>query len=82
ERVMLHNNFLVGKVPGNHLIIEDGYTSSNHAQIAVDAQGQWHLYDRGSTNGTFVDGNRVTDTVLTSGVTIRFGGTDLRFLVQ
>lgn len=82
ERVMLHNNFLVGKVPGNHLIIEDGYTSSNHAQIAVDAQGQWHLYDRGSTNGTFVDGNRITDLVLTSGVTIRFGGTDLRFLVQ
>ncbi len=82
ERVMLHNNFLVGKVPGNHLIIEDGYTSSNHAQIAVDAQGQWHLYDRGSTNGTYVDGNRVTDQVLTSGVTIRFGGTDLRFLVQ
>jgi hypothetical protein len=82
ERVMLHNNFLVGKVPGNHLVIEDGYTSSNHAQIAVDAQGQWHLYDRGSTNGTFVDGNRVTDQTLTSGVTIRFGGTDLRFLVQ
>jgi len=82
ERVMLHNNFLVGKVAGNHLIIEDGYTSSNHAQIAVDAQGHWHLYDRGSTNGTFVDGNRVTDQVLTSGVTIRFGGTDLRFLVQ
>jgi hypothetical protein len=82
ERVMLHNNFLVGKVPGNHLIIEDGYTSSNHAQIAVDAQGQWHLYDRGSTNGTYIDGNRITDHVLTSGVTIRFGGTDLRFLVQ
>jgi hypothetical protein len=82
ERVMLHNNFLVGKVPGNHLIIEDGYTSSNHAQIAVDAQGQWHVYDRGSTNGTYIDGNRVTDQVLTSGVTIRFGGTDLRFLVQ
>ncbi|MFN0247850.1 MAG: FHA domain-containing protein [Kofleriaceae bacterium] len=82
ERVMLHNNFLVGKVPGNHLIIEDGYTSSNHAQIAVDAQGQWHVYDRGSTNGTFIDGNRVTDQVLTSGVTLRFGGTDLRFLVQ
>lgn len=82
ERVMLHNNFLVGKIAGNHLIIEDGYTSSNHAQIAVDAQGQWHLYDRGSTNGTFVDGNRITDVVLTSGVTIRFGGTDLRFVVQ
>ena len=82
ERVMLHNNFLVGKVAGNHLIIEDGYTSSNHAQIAVDAQGQWHLYDRGSTNGTYIDGNRITDHVLTSGVTIRFGGTDLRFLVQ
>lgn len=82
ERVMLHNNFFVGKIAGNHLIIEDGYTSSQHAQIAVDAQGQWHLYDRGSTNGTFIDGNRITDQVLTSGVTIRFGGTDLRFLVQ
>jgi len=82
ERTVLFNGFMVGKVPGNHLVIEDGYTSTTHAQITIDAQGQWHVYDMGSTNGTFVDGNRITDMALTSGVTIRFGGTDLRFLVQ
>ena len=40
------------------------------------------VYDRGSTNGTFVNGVRVTERALDHGTTVRIGSTDLRFLVQ
>ena len=82
ERHMLFNGFLVGKQPGCNLIIEDGYTSSQHAQIGMDVNGMCKLYDRGSTNGTFVNGVRITETALQHGNTIRIGSTEFRFLAE
>jgi pSer/pThr/pTyr-binding forkhead associated (FHA) protein len=63
-------------------VIDDGFTSSQHAQIGIDPAGTCRLYDRGSTNGTFVNGVPVRETVLAHGVTIRIGSTELRFLTQ
>ena len=82
ERFMLRHGFLIGKQPGCDLVIEDGYTSSQHAQIAMDAAGGCRLYDYNSTNGTFVDNQRVGDVALVHGSTIRIGSTELRFLAQ
>jgi hypothetical protein len=82
ERLLLRNGFLIGKQPGSDLLIEDGYTSTQHAQIGMDVEGNCVLYDRGSTNGTFVNGNRVTQLPLQHGVTIRIGSIELRFLAQ
>lgn len=82
ERHMLFNGFLIGKQPGCSLIIEDGYTSSQHAQIGMDVMGNCKLYDRGSTNGTYVNGVRVTETSLTHGLTLRIGSTEMRFLAE
>jgi pSer/pThr/pTyr-binding forkhead associated (FHA) protein len=64
------------------LLIEDGYTSAHHAQIGMDQFGNCSLYDRGSTNGTFVNGVRVGECVLSHGVSLRIGSTELRFLAQ
>ena len=82
ERLFVRNGFVIGKQPGCDLVIEDGFTSSQHAQIAMDRLGNCHLYDRGSTNGTFVNGSRVAEAPLTHGVVIRIGSTELRFLAQ
>ena len=65
---MLLNGFLIGKQPGCNLMIEDGYTSSQHAQIGMDAHGNCKLFDRGSTNGTFVNGDRITESALQHGI--------------
>jgi pSer/pThr/pTyr-binding forkhead associated (FHA) protein len=73
---------LIGKQPGCDLIFEDGYTSSQHAQIAMDAAGNCKLYDRGSTNGTFVNGVQIQEAGLEHGVSIRIGSTEMRFLAQ
>lgn len=82
ERIPVLNGFLIGKAPGSHLLIEDGFTSSHHAQIAMDHLGNCRLFDQGSTNGTFVNGVRVTEFVLEHGVSVRIGSTELRFLAQ
>lgn len=82
QQVSLRHGFLIGKQPGCDLIFDDGYTSSQHAQIAMDAAGNCRLYDRGSTNGTFVNGVRVTDCALDHGVVLRIGSTELQYLAQ
>lgn len=82
ERVPLFHGFLVGKAPGCNLLIEDGYTSGHHAQFAVDPRGHVRLYDRGSTNGTYVNGVRVSEQALEHGVTVRIGSTEFRYLAQ
>jgi hypothetical protein len=82
QRVMLRNGFLIGKQPGCDLVIDDGFTSSQHAQIGLDPHGNCRLYDRGSTNGTFINGVPVRESVLEHGAMIRIGSTELRFLAQ
>ena len=62
----------VGRLAGNELHLQDASISSHHAEITFEA-GEWHLHDVGSTNGTFVNGERVTDAVLRHGDQVRFG---------
>ena len=62
----------IGRLADNALQIDDGSVSSRHAEIESDA-GAYHLHDLGSTNGTFVNGEQVTDAVLRHGDEVRFG---------
>ncbi len=82
EQVALKHGFSIGKQQGNDLVIDDGFTSSQHAQIGMDHFGNCRIYDRGSTNGTYVNGQRVTEYALEHGMAIRIGSTELRFLAQ
>lgn len=82
QRIALQHGFTIGKAPGSHLVLDDGYTSSMHAQIGMDQFGNCRLYDRGSTNGTFVNGVRVNEVALDHGMSVRIGSTELRFLAQ
>jgi hypothetical protein len=82
QRVPLQNGFTIGKAPTSNLVLDVGYTSSQHAQIGVDAGGRCRLYDRNSTNGTYVNGVRVTEVVLDDGMSVRIGSTELRFTAQ
>jgi predicted component of type VI protein secretion system len=82
ERMLLRHGFMIGKQPGSDLLIEDGYTSSQHAQITMDANGNCQLFDHNSTNGTFVNNQRISNAPLVHGTTIKIGSTELRFLAQ
>jgi hypothetical protein len=82
ERHLLRNGFLIGKQPGCDLIFEDGFTSSQHAQIGMDEGGNCKLYDRGSTNGTYINGVRINESGLQHGASIKIGATEIRFLAE
>ena len=62
----------IGRLADNDVQIDDGSVSSRHAEIEMEA-GAFHLHDLGSTNGTFINGEQVTDAVLRHGDEVRFG---------
>jgi pSer/pThr/pTyr-binding forkhead associated (FHA) protein len=70
----------VGRAGDNDLSIErDEYASSHHARIEPRRDGVY-VEDAGSTNGTFVNGIRLTrERRLAPGDVVRIGETDLRF---
>ncbi|WP_349826611.1 FHA domain-containing protein FhaB/FipA [Brevibacterium litoralis] len=51
-----------GRSGSNDLVIDDDYTSGRHARLVPQGSG-WVLEDLGSTNGTHLDGARVTAPV-------------------
>ncbi|MFL5955588.1 MAG: FHA domain-containing protein [Gaiellaceae bacterium] len=58
---------------------DDEYASGRHARFEPRRDGVW-IEDIGSTNGTFVNGIRLTrERKLTPGDMVRIGETDLRF---
>ncbi len=58
---------------------EDEYSSTRHARLEPRRDGVW-IEDIGSTNGTFVNGIRLTrERRLVPGDVVRIGETDLRF---
>jgi hypothetical protein len=70
----------VGRGTTNDLQLErDEYASTRHARIEPRADGVW-LEDVGSTNGTFVNGIKLTQPrKLVPGDVVRIGSTDLRY---
>jgi hypothetical protein len=68
----------VGNAQGAHIIINDGFMSSEHAQIAMSPNG-FTLIDNNSTNGTFVNERRVQRHELIDNDVIKFGKTDCKF---
>jgi pSer/pThr/pTyr-binding forkhead associated (FHA) protein len=62
----------IGRLAHNMLQIDEPSVSSHHADIFLKA-GRYHLHDPGSTNGSFVNGEQITDAILRSGDEVRFG---------
>jgi pSer/pThr/pTyr-binding forkhead associated (FHA) protein len=62
----------VGRVAGNHIVLDNVSVSSGHAEIQRGEEG-YRLRDLDSTNGTRVNGHRITDTLLFRDDEILFG---------
>jgi FHA domain len=69
-----------GRSSGNDVELKrDEYASSSHARLEPRRDGVW-LEDIGSTNGTYLNGIRLTRPKrLTSGDIVRIGETELRY---
>lgn len=58
---------VIGRRPDCDVVIDDDATSRVHAALMLYS-GRWYVTDRGSTNGTYVNGRRIWGTA-----TVRVG---------
>ncbi|MFJ2815094.1 FHA domain-containing protein [Streptomyces sp. NPDC091279] len=66
----------LGRAHDSTIVLDDDYASSRHARIYPDRDGQWIVEDLGSTNGTYLERNRLTTpTPIPLGAPIRIGKT-------
>jgi Inner membrane component of T3SS, cytoplasmic domain len=65
----------IGRANDATLVLNDDYASTRHARL-FPQDGQWVVEDLGSTNGTYLDRQKVTQpTPVPVGVPIRIGKT-------
>jgi pSer/pThr/pTyr-binding forkhead associated (FHA) protein len=72
---------VIGRDAGTGIRLDgDEFASSQHARIEPRQDGVW-VEDLGSTNGTFLNGERITAERLQPGDVVRVGQTELRLEV-
>jgi pSer/pThr/pTyr-binding forkhead associated (FHA) protein len=75
ESFELSDELTVGRAPGCGVRVEDAYTSNIHARLFRRDRSMW-VEDLGSTNGTWINGERVVDAKrLSRGDLLQVGGT-------
>ncbi len=73
--------FTIGRLGNNDLQLDDPYVSRHHAEIVFDGEN-YSFRDKGSTSGSFVNGNKIQESPLKSGDRVNLGrrnGIELEF---
>jgi hypothetical protein len=68
----------LGRDPGNDIVVDDKKSSREHAKLKLE-DGKFVLYDLASSNGTYVNGTKVTNQSLMDGDEVQIGDTVLVF---
>ena len=83
EQQELEKELVIGRsADGFGALKGDPEISRRHAQISRTDEGRLYISDLGSTNGTFINGVRITQKILDHGVTVKIGTAEIRFLAQ
>ena len=69
----------IGRSPGNDLVLPHPSVSGRHAQITKQPDGKFQIRDLGSTNGTFVEDQRIKEVTLLDGNAITIGRTTILY---
>ncbi|HEX4186652.1 MAG TPA: FHA domain-containing protein [Solirubrobacteraceae bacterium] len=77
--ILVEDELLIGRqTDGAGRLAEDEEISRSHARVTLDTSGFCAIEDLGSTNGTFVNGLRISGpTTVSEGDTIELGATTL-----
>jgi len=79
EHVTLGEYAALGRFRGCELQIKDPESSRRHAEIIL-ADGEYRLRDLGSSNGTLLNGTRITEVTLRHGDHIEIGTVAVQFV--
>lgn len=71
----------IGRDPSNDLVIDNPAVSGNHLRVERRDAG-YVIEDRGSTNGTFIDGKRIEREVILDGALVTVGKHTLELRVE
>lgn len=74
--VLQNGEFRIGRAPDNDLAITDPTVSAYHARIYTYLTASY-IEDLDSTNGTFVNGKRISKHILKAGDIVRMGSHEL-----
>jgi len=69
----------IGKLLENNLVLSDDTISRRHCRL-VRSRNTYKVIDNKSTNGTFVNGKKISEKELVEGDTISIGQTHLKFV--
>lgn len=70
--ILNENEILIGRTLNNAFVIEHPSVSKRHARI-ISENDEYTLFDLESSNGTYINGKRITEGRLEDGCEVRFG---------
>jgi hypothetical protein len=76
-RTGLRPGLRIGRAPDNDVVLRDARVSRRHARIVADGE-RYAIEDLGSSNGTYVDGERTPRAPIAAGTTLVLGDTHLQ----
>jgi serine phosphatase RsbU (regulator of sigma subunit)/pSer/pThr/pTyr-binding forkhead associated (FHA) protein len=82
RRTIAESHVTIGRLPGLQMWLDHHTVSRRHAEMFTDPFGRWWIRDLGSTNGTIVNDEVVTERVLQPGDAITIGDFVLTFLLE
>jgi ABC transport system ATP-binding/permease protein len=68
----------IGRRPDNDIVVQDLGVSKAHAELKMSPTGRYQIFDLGSHNGTYVNGQRVNQAELTEDDIVSIGHATFR----
>ena len=81
RRCLESDRVRIGRNPGSDIVLQDPSVSEDHAEIVFNREG-FHLVDRGSDQGTYLDGVTVRIARLAHRGFIRLGKVKILFILS
>lgn len=79
RRVLTESHVILGRLPDVQVVLDHHTVSRRHAEMFCDPFGRWWIRDLGSTNGTLVNDEPVTEHVLSPGDRVAVGDFNIAF---
>jgi len=70
---VVQHPLVLGRDPDCDLVVDRPQVSAHHARLSPLGGGAFRVEDLGTTNGTFIDGERVTEGILRPGSALSLG---------